>query len=57
MDQLYPIIRRQRRPFVVPDAPLATPPLTPPQPEPEPPVAIVPLVEPVPTAPPVKRKK
>ena len=57
MDQLYPIIRRQRRPFVVPDAPLATPPLTPPQPEPVQPVAIVPLVEPVPAAPPVKRKK
>jgi len=41
MDQLYPIIRRQRRPFVVADVPPI-----PTKPEPVQPVAIVPLVEP-----------
>jgi hypothetical protein len=39
MDQLYPIIRRQRRPLVVADVPHI-----PTKPEPVQPVAIVPLV-------------
>jgi len=41
MSQLYPIIRRQRRPLVVADVPPI-----PTKPEPVQPVAIVPLVEP-----------
>ncbi len=45
MDQLYPIIRRQRRPLVVADVPLI-----PTKPEPVQPVAIVPLVEPAESA-------
>jgi hypothetical protein len=45
MDQLYPIIRRQRRPLIVE----IVPPI-PTKPEPVQPVAIVPLVEPAESA-------
>ena len=41
MDQLYPIIRRQRRPLIVEDVPPI-----PTKTEPVQPVAIMPLVEP-----------